>query len=1178
MNKKTLRIAGWALGLSMAVAGIGVAVGASQWASEPVMVKADSTTFTFSDIASANNWVNGSSYTTITQTPITITANGGGNNGKWYTSGNGSWRMYSGGTVVVSAADGYSIDSVTSTPSCTFTVNNGVASFSPSARTDFTSIVVNYSSDVAFGDLATIEVSNSSAHETVFSVGDVFSTEGLVLTATDTNSNTKAVNSGFTTDFDGVTFENEHIGEQTVTVTYEGKTTTYDIEVLPAPVYSAEFKDWTWSNKGTAIADRLLGEEASKWRMSVGEYYSSTYLIGDYNTDSSVWTTFASNKYYSSIASQMTTNTYGVAMYSQNFSVNKPNLISFEWGATSGIGATSAAYLLASTNGGYSWSVLQSISNISTNKTITWSGNTYASTNNVIIGFGFTSSSKNPQLKEVAIEIYGQDLANTANWATREITVSGNSEVEAEQAVTLTGNVVTSGYETPANTNLTWSSSDESIATVSSSGVVTGVATGEVTITASAADGNGASASKTITVTPKLKRVGSITLNTDAVQKSFVRNSQFNYNNLVVTANYSNGFDSEVVVPTSVTTPDMTTAGNQKTVTVTYEINGTSASATYKIDVTPIVATEVTLSCGGITLVDGRYKLTAKPNDLIEVNVTHNGDETTFTTSNSNNSIYYEDGFVAIESLNNDSGTIEFIVNESAKAYLDVTVNANETVTIVSPAGGEISGIVNQSIDFELSLINATEGEWSVSTNAAYNAVVVGDKNGCTGSVTLLDVCNELTMTVSVTTAKKIIETEFVLTAVADSITGISVKTNPTKTTYVVGDSFSAAGLVVSASRASGVARDLDSSEYTIKNAPTVLNERGAKEITIELNSDNTKKASFNITVNKPSGLKIVTKTSNDDGGYVGALVTNVSQLSVGAKVIIASATTDHALSTTQNTNNRGQADITKNGNSSSWDSDEVQIMTLKAGSKDGTFAFYTGSGYLYAASSGSNHLKTQQDIDDNASFAITIGDGAATSIVAQGTNSRNVVQYNSGSSIFACYGSASQKAVQLYTVEQVEPSYDYAAIDVTDGIYDFVRAVYNNSDYYTCDPNGVESVLTNWNNVKNANEFKALTAAEKDILAKAVLESEDKTLSTSKMFADYISQYDYVVGKYGVELDYLNRVSAGTLMLNAEPASNRTNTFNTGENSSLLIMVTASAGLLAAGGLLITRKRREEE
>ena len=52
MNKKTIRIAGWALGLSMAVAGIGVAVGANYVAnSEPIMAKAAevTTSYTFID-------------------------------------------------------------------------------------------------------------------------------------------------------------------------------------------------------------------------------------------------------------------------------------------------------------------------------------------------------------------------------------------------------------------------------------------------------------------------------------------------------------------------------------------------------------------------------------------------------------------------------------------------------------------------------------------------------------------------------------------------------------------------------------------------------------------------------------------------------------------------------------------------------------------------------------------------------------------------------------------------------------------------------------------------------------------------------------------------------------------------------------------------------------------------
>ena len=102
-----------------------------------------SETFTFSDIADANSWTNGTAYTEVTLGDVTIEAAGGGNNGKWYTSSGGSWRMYSGGTVNITSSAG-DITAVTSSPSCTFTISDGAASFSPSARTDFTEIVVTY--------------------------------------------------------------------------------------------------------------------------------------------------------------------------------------------------------------------------------------------------------------------------------------------------------------------------------------------------------------------------------------------------------------------------------------------------------------------------------------------------------------------------------------------------------------------------------------------------------------------------------------------------------------------------------------------------------------------------------------------------------------------------------------------------------------------------------------------------------------------------------------------------------------------------------------------------------------------------------------------------------------------------------------------------------------------------
>lgn len=110
-------------------------------------------TFNFAAIANAKGWVNDNAYTNVSQGAVTVTAVGGGNNGKYYTSDQ-TWRMYDGGEVVITSTAG-DITAVSSTPTKIFTIEDGEASLSLSATTRFSRITVTY------GSTATITYTNS---------------------------------------------------------------------------------------------------------------------------------------------------------------------------------------------------------------------------------------------------------------------------------------------------------------------------------------------------------------------------------------------------------------------------------------------------------------------------------------------------------------------------------------------------------------------------------------------------------------------------------------------------------------------------------------------------------------------------------------------------------------------------------------------------------------------------------------------------------------------------------------------------------------------------------------------------------------------------------------------------------------------------------------------------------
>lgn len=165
----------------------------------------------------------------------------------------------------------------------------------------------------------------------------------------------------------------------------------------------------------------------------------------------------------------------------------------------------------------------------------------------------------------------------------------------------------------------------------------------------------------------------------------------------------------------------------------------------------------------------------------------------------------------------------------------------------------------------------------------------------------------------------------------------------------------------------------------------------------------------------KPTVVKLNLSEENIENNITEfTLVESINDLFVGGEVIIAAADFNKALGTTQNSNNRSAVDVNKSNNNTIVPGSTVQVLTLASGTENNTFAFYTGDGYLTAASSSKNYLRTASNLDNNSSWSISIEDGVAK-VIAQGSFTCNTLQYNNSSTIFACYASASQRAISLY-------------------------------------------------------------------------------------------------------------------------------------------------------------------
>ena len=165
--------------------------------------------------------------------------------------------------------------------------------------------------------------------------------------------------------------------------------------------------------------------------------------------------------------------------------------------------------------------------------------------------------------------------------------------------------------------------------------------------------------------------------------------------------------------------------------------------------------------------------------------------------------------------------------------------------------------------------------------------------------------------------------------------------------------------------------------------------------------------------------------------------VTSLDQLVAGKQVLIVGTANDAVyVMGAQTSNNRTGVAIenaTTLPATIQYNSDYAPMVLGKSG-ENYTFFDPIEAGYLYAASSSKNHLRTEASLDDNGKAALVMSEeDKSFTVTFQGENTRNIMRFNAnnGSPIFSCYASG-QQPVYFYVESDGTATYALEGVRFT--------------------------------------------------------------------------------------------------------------------------------------------------
>ena len=178
--------------------------------------------------------------------------------------------------------------------------------------------------------------------------------------------------------------------------------------------------------------------------------------------------------------------------------------------------------------------------------------------------------------------------------------------------------------------------------------------------------------------------------------------------------------------------------------------------------------------------------------------------------------------------------------------------------------------------------------------------------------------------------------------------------------------------------------------------------------------------------------------------------IASASDLEAGANYLIVAHHDDFGTLAMgyQKSNNRNAVVVAESGDAITvtlgtdpTSATDVFQFTLGGGAGAWTFFDEVKEGYLYAASSTGNQLKTQTTLDANGQWSITFNSDGTAEVVAQGGNTRNNMRFNpntsNGDPLFSCYNESSniETRVSFYKAGgTAEPDHAYVDLGLPSG------------------------------------------------------------------------------------------------------------------------------------------------